>query len=474
MAVQDTSGVIPTARSMSFGDARWDRVSRRLTLRGEPVRLPWRLGEALTLLVDARGAVVSKEDLQRQIWGEAHMDDSIVPQCIKSLRRAIDPAPGGASYIETVSRAGYRLAVEVIEDTADVPPPLPSPSTRRRGSLRLGAVLLALVSLAVVGAAYYRTTYQRARAAALVERGYRLLRAGNIPDGNRASSLFREALELVPGFPPATAGLAETAARLGEFTFEPALALARRAVQADPACGECQSTLGYVLGVRMWRWTQAESHLARAVQLDPKRASHRILYAEWLMVNGRLDSAAREAIAATRLEPGESRAWSILSAVRFFQRRYADAIREGERAAALNLHHPGAFLWIYRANMQLGDDANVVFARVREVAARANQPDPADTLSPRYLALLERGGRKAVAEAWLEDVGKGRPREVHRYNRALWYMWTGNPASALDELEAGLTSRPYQMIYTAVDPAFASLHSDPRFQRIVRSLDLAP
>lgn len=474
MAVQDTSGIATTARSASFGEAKWDRVSRQLTLRGEPVKLTWRLGEALNLLVIARGGVVSKEELQRQIWGEVRMDDSIVPQCIKSLRRAIDPAPGGGSYIETVSRAGYRLAVEVVDGSETLPVP-PSAVPRRGDYVWWLAAALAVLTCAGVAATFYsRNADKRDRAAALVERGYRLLRGGNRPDGSRATLLFREGLEVIPNFPAANAGLAEAAARLGEMHFEPALALARRAVESDPDCSECQSTLGYVLGVRMWKWSEAGQHLRRSVELAPSRASHRILYAEWLMVNDRLDEAAREARDASRLEPGEPRAWSILAAVRYFQQRYQDSIRESDRAANLDFFHPSAFVWAYRSNMQLGDDANAVVARVKEVnAVDKNGEATMNRLLPQYFALLESSGRGAVAQAWLDDVGKGRPREVHRYNRATWYMWIGEQENALAELEAGVKARPYQMIYTAVDPAFAPLRSNPRFQKVVRDIGLS-
>lgn len=472
MSAQLVQGTANTARLASFGEATWDRVSRQLTVRGEPVKLGWRLGEALNLLVNARGAVVSKEELQRQIWGDVQMDDSVVPQCIKALRRAIDPAPGGGSYIETVSRVGYRLAVEVV-DEARAPASEPAGQAGRGwGPWRIAGVLAAVVCVGAAFAVSIRSVTRHETADGLVERGYRLLRSGNIPDGTRATMLFREALEAVPDYAPANAGLAEAAARLGEFSFEPALALARRAVESDPKCSECQATLGYVLGVRMWRWRDAERHLRLSVELNPSSASHRISHAEWLMVNGRFDEAATEALAATKLEPGEPRGWSILAAVRFFQQRYGDAIREGERAAALDQHHPSAFVWVCRANMQSGDDANAVIGRVKEITARANEGDRFTVLAPKYLALLEAGGRRAVAQAWLEDVGKGRPREVHRYNRALWQMWTGNQEEALAELEAGLKSRPYQMIYAAVDPAFASLRTNPRFQRVVRELGL--
>lgn len=44
------------------------------------------------------------------------MDASLVSQRIKTLRRALDPPSNGVRHIETVSRSGYRLAVDVAEE----------------------------------------------------------------------------------------------------------------------------------------------------------------------------------------------------------------------------------------------------------------------------------------------------------------------------------------------------------------------
>ena len=68
-----------------------------------------------------------KEDLQRQIWGGALVEDSNLPRCIMALRKALDPAPDGGSYIETVARLGYRLTVAVEEVEAEDPEPQSAP-----------------------------------------------------------------------------------------------------------------------------------------------------------------------------------------------------------------------------------------------------------------------------------------------------------------------------------------------------------
>jgi DNA-binding winged helix-turn-helix (wHTH) protein/Flp pilus assembly protein TadD len=465
------------SRYVRIGDVRWDRTTRQVTLRGEPAKLTWRAAAAFSLLVEARGGVVTREEFERHVWGDAQMDYSVVSQCIKTLRRTLDPAPGGASYIETVARAGYRLALEVIEEpeaaSAEPAQSVPVAPPRRRPWWPWLAVALGVVLAALAGLFVYQSAQKRRQADALVERAFPLMRRGTINSGSQATVLFREALTLIPDYPPATAGMAEAASRLGNGSFEHALDLARRAVAADPSCSECQSVLGQILGVRMWRWQEAGSHLQRAVELSPQRATHRIYLTEWLMVHGRLDEAARHAEEATRLDPSSPRCWTLLSAVRYFQQRYTDSVREAERSASLDPQHPSAPIWGYHSYMMLGDEENAVVGRAKALAAYSTDPSRAYLdYANKFFAALAKSGRRGLAQLWLEDVSRGRAPAVHRYNRALWFAWIGEYDSALTELEGGLQSRPYQMIWTAADPMFAPLRSNPRFQKVVRDIGL--
>lgn len=300
-------------RHVVIGDVKWDRTTQQLTVRGEPVKLPHRTAAAFSLLIEARGNVVTREEFQMQVWGTVQMDYSVVSQCIKTLRRALDPAPDGSSYIETVARAGYRLAVEVVEVVESAPPveqARPPAQTRSRRPWWIwAAATVGVLAMAAGGVSGYKTVEKRQQATLLVERGLQVLRRGNTNAGSQASGMFREALTMIPDFPPANAAMAEAASRLGTFSFDHALALASRAVEAAPTCSECQSILGQILGVRMWRWQEAGTHLYRAIELNPRNASYRIYLTEWLMVQRRLEEASREAEEAIRLDPTNPRTW---------------------------------------------------------------------------------------------------------------------------------------------------------------------
>ncbi len=449
-------------------------MTLQLIRRGEPVKLNWRAAAVLGHLVEARGEVVTREELQRKVWGDVHMDYSVLSQAVLTLRRTLDPPPSGGSYIETVARAGYRLAVEVT-DLPDEPSTAVEPAPVRQ--TRRYWLFAAVIALSLIAAAtlvrYSQQAARNHRADELVEKAFHLLRRGTGESSSQAALLFREAMILKPDYPPAVAGIAESAARAGQFTFQHALDQARRAAEDDPKCSECQSILGWILGMRQWRWQESLTHLEQAVRLNGEYAQHRLNLAEWLMVHGRAEEAAREAERATRLEPENPNVWSTLAAARYFQRRYQDSIVEAEKAASLDLHHPSGFIWAYYSHMMLGEDHHAAVGRAKSIAALSTDPGRAlGEWLPKFEQALALGGRKGLARFWIDEVSRGRALQVHRYNRARWSMWSGDPESALSELEAGLLSRPYQMIYVAADPMFTALHSSPRYREVVRRVGL--
>lgn len=471
---------LEAAPRVRFGAGQWDRASRRLSVRGEPAKIPWRVAECLSMLVDAGGEVVTKEEFQRQIWGGAAIEDSNLAQCVTALRRVLDPAPDGHSHIETVARVGYRLAVQVVEEQEEFPAPVPVaavvPEVEKRGGRRWVMAGVAVVVLATaVGGGWvaFRRMEREQRAEEMLREARLLLRRPNIQDGARATAMLQEVMNLRPGWAPAQATCAEAAARLGKLSFGTAIDLARLAVKTDPNCGECLAVLGYVLGTRGWKWEEAGRHLSRAVRIDLNQVQWRLWYADWLAVQGRLDEALGQAREARRLNPTEPRTFSAAAAIRFLKGEYRGALEESEGATALDRHFNPGHYWAYRAYMQSGDETSAVIARSMEVTSWASHPDTAAAaFRDTYLAAFGGGGRTGLARAWLHEVREGAPREVHRYNRALWHMWIGEKDAALAELEAGAASKPYAMMYVAVDPAFEPLRKDPRFEDVCRRVGL--
>lgn len=325
-------------RMVRFGHARWDRAGRRLTVRGEAVKLSWKTAECLNLLVEARGEVVPKEDLLREVLGAGLVEESNLAQCISVLRKSLDPAPDGGSHIGTAARVGYRLAVDVEEEAAAAVVVAEVGGVKRGRYPRIVWALgcVALLTVMAGGGEAYRRMERRERADELLERARGMMRRSSLTEAEKAPGLIQEAIDLVPGYAPAQAAFAEASARLGKTTFEASVELARLAVRNDPECGECRAVLGYVLGTRGWRWEEAGEHLARAVALDGNRLHWRLWYADWLAAQGRLEEAAVQAGEAKRIDPTEPRVYSAMASLRFLRGDYRGAIQEGEKATALN------------------------------------------------------------------------------------------------------------------------------------------
>ena len=95
-----------------FGDVEVDRASHAVFRQGASVSLAPLEYQLLIALYDRRGAVVSRHDLMREVWGHSAMVVSrTVDTHILELRRKLESDPARPRHILTVRKAGYRLQV---------------------------------------------------------------------------------------------------------------------------------------------------------------------------------------------------------------------------------------------------------------------------------------------------------------------------------------------------------------------------
>ena len=109
--------------------------------------------DTLYVLVANQGRVVSKDDLLRQVWPDATVEENNLSQNISALRRIFSEKPGDKRFIETVAGRGFRFIpqVEWVEnqwtrETADNTKPPEVPNVKRGGPLKwvyaIGLLLL--------------------------------------------------------------------------------------------------------------------------------------------------------------------------------------------------------------------------------------------------------------------------------------------------------------------------------------------
>src|SRR6266550_436678 len=123
----------PMATIHKFGPYRLDADAEILFRGGEPIGLGQRAVTLLRLLLERPGAPVSKAALIEGAWPGLAIEDGNLTVQIAALRRVFEQADGGAAWIETLPRRGYRyVGPTVATDT-----PLPEANTQPSPQLAL-------------------------------------------------------------------------------------------------------------------------------------------------------------------------------------------------------------------------------------------------------------------------------------------------------------------------------------------------
>ncbi|MGH9947859.1 MAG: winged helix-turn-helix domain-containing protein [Pyrinomonadaceae bacterium] len=102
------------AIAYEFDDFRLDVKRQELQKNGQPVPLTHKAYQVLLILVQNSEQTVEKEYIYEQLWGESFVEDANLTQHIYVVRKALGNTESGESYIETVSRTGYRFTAKVM------------------------------------------------------------------------------------------------------------------------------------------------------------------------------------------------------------------------------------------------------------------------------------------------------------------------------------------------------------------------
>jgi len=99
--------------SASFGPFRLHPARRQLLDDGAPVRLGSRALELLCALVEAGGAVLSREALVARVWPSTVVEETSLRVHIAALRKALGDGQDGRRYIVNVVGRGYAFVAPV-------------------------------------------------------------------------------------------------------------------------------------------------------------------------------------------------------------------------------------------------------------------------------------------------------------------------------------------------------------------------
>ena len=295
----------------------------------------------------------------------------------------------------------------------------------------------------------------------------------------RSISYFNAAIARDPSYARAYAALAIAYALLPEYSdsappdvIDRTKAAASRALAIDRGLAEAYAALG-LASVHAWDFKSAEAAYRKAIALDPRYPTAHQWYGELLYHTNHLDSSVAETRMALSLDPLAPITPAAVGYSLILSGRYDEAIaelRKGiELAPGLGLHHAviaQAYFWKSDVRTAIAEvDTSIaldpeVSSRWGELAymyGRSGMPEKADSV----MKILE------------ERV---RVQRVGPVTIALGYLGRGENDKALDALERGVAEHDISLLTNfapATDRVFDPLRSNPRFQRILQSMNLS-
>ncbi len=104
-----------SAQTLRFGVFEFDRQAKELHKQGVKIKLQGQPLEILAMLLERTGAVVTREELQKQLWpGDTFVEfEHSLNAAVMRLREALGDSADSPHFVETLPRRGYRFITPV-------------------------------------------------------------------------------------------------------------------------------------------------------------------------------------------------------------------------------------------------------------------------------------------------------------------------------------------------------------------------
>ncbi|HSC63523.1 MAG TPA: winged helix-turn-helix domain-containing protein, partial [Caldimonas sp.] len=296
-------------------------------------------------------------------------------------------------------------------------------------------------------------------------------------DGLRKSmALYRQALDIDPGYALAWAGLAETHRRTLFGTdarpsdvFEPADEAIRHALAVVPDLAEARAEQAFKLYWFDFDWAGAERGFRRALALNPNVVTARFGLAGLLLNQGRVEEGFAQMRTTRELDP-MSPVYNTLEAAYLLEAGRRDEARS-RLNRALDIA-PG--FWLAHCTQALLDLADhktdKAIAELRRGVVLADGTTRPLALLGSHLARV--GEREEAREILNQLLALAKSRYVSPSSIATVYAALGDIDLALDALDQAFRAHDTRLVFLKDDPRLANLRTAPRFVALMHALKL--
>lgn len=297
-------------------------------------------------------------------------------------------------------------------------------------------------------------------------------------DMEKSIELFKQATELDPKFALAYVGIAESYTTMPSYPYmspQEAYPKARvaiaRALELDPDLPEGHAVAGMLAAADEWDYPKAERELKRSIELGTNLAITHYRYGwTYLSPLGRHDEAVGEMKRAMELEPLSIQQGANYAAVLMYARRFDEAVEVARRTYELDTNHIGARNWLchtLNASGRSAEALNIAEPSLKEDRAKVSSLNPC-----MGIAYAKTGQREKAVEMISRMKEAGKSQYVMTYWIGLIYAALGEKDQAFAELEESFKNRDWFVPRMKVDPFMDPLRDDPRFDAMVKRLNL--
>src|SRR6266850_1326510 len=115
---------VPADTTLRVGDWTVEPDLNQLSAQGRAVQVEPKAMAVLVHLANRPGQVVDREALLSQVWPGVVVGDDSLTQVVIKLRKALGDDPDRPTYIQTVTKRGYRLVAPVLRPAVTAAPPV--------------------------------------------------------------------------------------------------------------------------------------------------------------------------------------------------------------------------------------------------------------------------------------------------------------------------------------------------------------
>lgn len=288
---------------------------------------------------------------------------------------------------------------------------------------------------------------------------------------------YRELTRLYPDYADPFAGIATAYAALSIFgvvsgreIFPELRRAAEEAVRLNPECSAAWTVMAGLSAHWEFNWEQAEQRFRHAIALQPSNYAAQSWYGGVLAMLGRFEEAESQYSKAVKLNPLFPSGHARLGFLCYLRGDDARALSLLNESMRLQPDYPEARFVLGMVYLHQDDCAAAV-----EILSRGLEELPIPLHMGMLAAAYHRMGKQAKGRDMLARLDRMAAQQyVTPMARVAACVGMGDLDGAMQALAASIEDRAIFANVLNVDPFVDPLRADPRFHRLVESMNLAP